>query len=61
MSLETTLKFIQMRIDEMLEDINRTEEEFLRGYGDSIKIQLAYCMGQREMLAKMMIAAREEE
>ena len=56
-----TIEFIQLRIDEMLADINRSEEQFLRNYADSNKIQIAYMLGQREMLAKMMIAAQEEE
>jgi|TARA_R100001510_G_C7604252_1_gene169902 hypothetical protein len=56
-----TIEFIQLRIDQMLADINRSEEQFLRNYADSNKIQIAYMLGQREMLAKMMIAAQEEE
>ena len=56
-----TIEFIQLRIDEMLADINRSEEQFLRNQADSNKIQIAYMLGQREMLAKMMIAAQEEE
>ena len=56
-----TIEFIQLRIDQMLADINRSEEQFLRNYADSNKIQIAYMLGQREMLAKMMIADQEEE
>lgn len=56
-----TIEFIQLRIDQMLADINRSEEQFLRNYADSNKIQIAYMLGQREMLAKMIIAAQEEE
>jgi hypothetical protein len=56
-----TIEFIQLRIDQMLADINRSEEQFLRNYADSNKIQIAYMLGQREMLAKMLLAAQEEE
>ena len=56
-----TIEFIQLRIDQMLADINRSEEQFLRNYADSNKIQIAYMLGQREMLAKMLLAAQEEK
>ncbi len=54
MELVETIEFIQMKIKELLNDIGKTEESFLRMYGDSKKIHLAYAMGQREMLNRIL-------
>tara|TARA_R100001510_G_C7636136_1_gene194266 strand:- start:579 stop:764 length:186 start_codon:yes stop_codon:yes gene_type:complete len=61
MTIYDTLELIQANINRMLTEMNRSEEQFLRSYADSRKIQLAYAMGQREMLGKFIEATQEEE
>jgi len=64
MNIIDTIEFIQANIDRMLHEMNKDEKLFLKLYGDSNKIHLAFAMGQREMLRHLLQAqleVREEE
>ena len=64
MEIIETIEFIQKNIERMLHEMNKDEESFLKMYGDSNKIHLAFAMGQREMLRHLLeiqTQIREEE